>query len=714
MTNFSLKSALIVALVSASAHAQLAVPRLHSLFPTGAKQGATLDVEIQGDDLDDLTRLYFTHPALKAEKLPDEKDKPANRFRITVPGDVPVGYYDVRVVGRHGISNPRTFVVGDLDEVNEVEPNNTRDKANRVGLEHVINGRVSGGEDVDWFVFAAKKGQRVVVECFGTRIDSKLDGFMSLVDAAGKELAVSQDEPIRSDKRDPMIDAVIPADGDYSVRLTDFMYEASANHFYRLAITTRPYIDFIEPRAIAPGAEAPITFYGRNLPGGQPTDLVVNGHALEKVTQNVKAPDGDPADILRIDDAVRPPATRSDGFGVRFQNSNPLLMQFSRVTELVESGPHNTPQTAMRLTPPCGVTARFDKGDSDYYVISAKKDEKFSIDVYAERINSPADPELELYNPKGEVKSSVSDNGENIGQIRFTSHTRDFEHYFNADDPGDYVLRVEHLFRQVQGGPQFSYRLVVQRDKQPDFRIVCAPPHDNHLDAHCVRQGGRERIDVLVWRNGGLNEPITVEAKNLPPGVTAEPIVVGPNVKWGTLVLTAAADAPIGEADIEVVGTAKIGEQTPVRKARGGSMTWDTNNTSAMARMNRSLPIAVRPGAPFELTAAPSRFTVTQGEPIEFGVQVRRAAEMTNAIQLNGAGYEKPQNLNFSNVDLAPTQTDGKIKIETAQLQPGTYSIIVNGDGQFPVKDKNGKEQNRRCVYPSNPITITINAAPKK
>ena len=87
---------------------------------------------------------------------------------------------------------------------------------------------------------------------------------------------------------------------------------------------------------------------------------------------------------------------------------------------------------------------------------------------------------------------------------------------------------------------------------------------------------------------------------------------------------------------------------------------------------------------------------------------------MSNAIQLNGAGYEKPQNLNFSNVDLAPTQTDGKIKIETAQLQPGTYSIIVNGDGQVPVKDKNGKEQNRRCVYPSNPITITINPAPKK
>ena len=37
-----------------------------------------------------------------------------NKFKVTVAADVPPGNYDVRAVGKDGVSNPRTFVVGDL------------------------------------------------------------------------------------------------------------------------------------------------------------------------------------------------------------------------------------------------------------------------------------------------------------------------------------------------------------------------------------------------------------------------------------------------------------------------------------------------------------------------------------------------------------------------------------------------------------------------
>jgi len=78
----------------------------------------------------------------------------------------------------------------------------------------------------------------------------------------------------------------------------------------------------------------------------------------------------------------------------------------------------------------------------------------------------------------------------------------------------------------------------------PDFRLVCTPTHDIHIDTHAVYQGGRQRLDILAWRMNGFDAPIAVEARNLPPGVTAEPIVIGPGMKWGTLVVTAAPDAP--------------------------------------------------------------------------------------------------------------------------------------------------------------------------
>jgi hypothetical protein len=59
-------------------------------------------------------------------------------------------------------------------------------------------------------------------------------------------------------------------------------------------------------------------------------------------------------------------------------------------------------------------------------------------------------------------------------------------------------------------------------------------------------------------------------ARNLPPGVSAEPIVMGPGVKWGTLVVTAAPDAPIGEGEFEVVGTSLRGEEKLAPKDASG------------------------------------------------------------------------------------------------------------------------------------------------
>ncbi len=97
-----------------------------------------------------------------------------------------MGFHDVRFVGEHGISNPRTFVVSDWNETVEGEPNNDRDHAGRVVLESIVNGKIAPGEDVDWFRISAKKGQRLLVECWAWRIDSKLDGYLWLYNAEGQ------------------------------------------------------------------------------------------------------------------------------------------------------------------------------------------------------------------------------------------------------------------------------------------------------------------------------------------------------------------------------------------------------------------------------------------------------------------------------------------------------------------------------------------------
>ncbi|MEI6233526.1 MAG: PPC domain-containing protein [Planctomycetota bacterium] len=713
---------------SHSADAQLPVPHLHGVFPCGIKQGATVELEFVGDNLDVPKSLYFSHKGITSVFIPDIKAAPKTKdtpevkavpakFKITAKPDVPPGDYDVRFVGKLGISNPRTFSVSDVAEINEIEPNNERKDATRVELNTTINGRINASEDVDWYVFSAKQGQRVIIECQAWRIDSKMDGVMWLYNSAGKQMAASQDEDFSSEKRDPMFDFDVPADGDYSVKITDFTYNGGTGYFYRLKISTLPYIDYIMPSAAAPGTTAAITFYGRNLPGGEKTDLTIHGRPLQKVTQQITVPnDPDMATGLHYGALVRPWATVLSGMELRVKSpegiSNPKLLSFSTLPQIAEIKPNSSKEKAQRLDIPCAVNGQFFKGDACFFAFKAKKGEKYQITVYSTRIGSPADPDLEVLNEKGDAAGAGQDNGDNIGQLRFSTQNIDINYIHTVAVDGDITLRLEHLYRQNQGGPQYVYRMEIEKDPTPDFRLVCSPIHEIHLDAHEIYQGGRERLDILVFRMNGHNDPITVEAKDLPPGITSEPITIGKDVKWGTLIVTAAPDAPMGEADFEVVGKSTVKTKDKdgkdidtelIRKARGGAIVWDTVNTPALARMSRSLVMAVREKVPFMLTATPNEIKVKQGEPFTLTLTVKRRDDMPSPIQLTGAGFQLPPGMEIPLTTIEKDKTEGKLTVKTDKMKDGVWSFNVGGDAQVPAEKKN-----IRVVYPSNIIKITV------
>ena len=79
--------------------------------------------------------------ALQLQPAPAVTKKGRNRpvpvvtkFKVTVPANVVPGIYDVRLFNKWGVSNPRAFVVGDLADVLEKEPNNDVKEAQRVEL----------------------------------------------------------------------------------------------------------------------------------------------------------------------------------------------------------------------------------------------------------------------------------------------------------------------------------------------------------------------------------------------------------------------------------------------------------------------------------------------------------------------------------------------------------------------------------------------------
>jgi hypothetical protein len=189
--------------------------------------------------------------------------------------------------------------------------------------------------------------------------------------------------------------------------------------------------------------------------------------------------------------------------------------------------------------------------------------------------------------------------------------------------------------------------------------------------------------------------------------VTAEPFVIGPGMKWGTLVVNAAPDAAIGEAAIKIVGTCQVGAEKLVREARGGTIVWDTVNTPAICRVTKSIMLAVRETTPFTVTASTTDTNIKAGEPIKVKVTAARRADMPSAILLTGTGFDLPPGLTIPTTTINPGQTEAMLSVTTTdKTKEGTYSFIINAESQVPT----GGDKKIRVIYPSNPIKITVAA----
>lgn len=154
-----------LATAATSLRAQLPCARLDAVFPAGAAPGSTTDVTIHGADLDDVEAVVFSHPGItavpkKADPGPFD-DGPRmlpDTFVVTVAPGVPPGHHTVRCRGRYGLSSSRVFVVDPAPHAVEAEPNDTAAQASELVVPGVVDGRFTGGGDVDCFRLAGTRG----------------------------------------------------------------------------------------------------------------------------------------------------------------------------------------------------------------------------------------------------------------------------------------------------------------------------------------------------------------------------------------------------------------------------------------------------------------------------------------------------------------------------------------------------------------------------
>lgn len=200
-----------------------AEPFVQRFFPLGGRRGHPLELQLFGHGV------------------------PASQ-RLAIPKDAPVDYaWTPRAAA--GKANP---ILLDTDEFPEfIAP---ADVAKIVSPPAMLNGKIGQPGQIDEWTWQGKKGQTWEFALRAARLGSKLDGVVTVTDAAGKKLMSAEAGP-----GDPRVSFQVPADGEYRVRIQDrFVSRGGADFAYRLRIAAPPPPDFLltmaaDPRNANPG-----------------------------------------------------------------------------------------------------------------------------------------------------------------------------------------------------------------------------------------------------------------------------------------------------------------------------------------------------------------------------------------------------------------------------------------------------------------------------
>lgn len=561
-----------VLIYSNSLFAQLPQTRLYSVSPAGGQIGQELEVKVlSGADLDEVSSLHFSHPKITARQKTTESNGQqipvANTFVVTIPVDVPVGVYEVRCGGLFGFSNPRRFAVDQAVAITEPADNNSAEKATLVELGQVVNGRLESGNDVDWFRFSATKGQRVVIDTWAERLDSRMNPVIALYDSSGRRRL---DWSRNSVGNDPVLVFDVPADGDYCLQLRDVVYSNGNDYFYRLHISTNPHLEFVWPPAGQAGTTRKFTLFGYNLPGGTPSELVLNDVRLEQLNVDVAIPGH--ADLFQLENRVRPAASGTDAFSYRFQangiTSNPVRVGISPYPTTAETEPNNQADQAQLVTDPISIGGQFGQpGDVDHYRFQAKAGEVYYIEVLAERLGTSADPYL-IVNQITQQKDGAEqvkrltaqdDVGTNLLANIFETNTDDPVFRLQVPADGTYEVVVRDRYWESRGSAALRYSVEI-RPESPDFRVVAVPtaPTAGATWPTGLRQGDQFALNLLAFRQDGYTGPIQVSAKELPAGLQCKDVIIGENETTAALVIQTANDAPVGLHSVQLISSAVI------------------------------------------------------------------------------------------------------------------------------------------------------------
>lgn len=647
-----------------------AIPKINSISHEFVQRGSLVEVTFRGENLAGVYKAFvkgdagvrFKTLAPPSATLAVEATgggiavvQPANpnelKLELDVATDAPLGSRQVRLATAEGISNPIDFTVSHLPEIKETGEPISLEAAQKISLPTAVTGRLRNPGETDFYRFAARKGQKIVLEILGQRFGQQIDSSLAVLDKNGAELARNED----SIGNDSVIIFDAPADDEFVASVRDFRLQGGGGYRYRLLIGELPFVSSSFP------------FGGRR---GEPTEIQLTGANLAGGEKFLVQPDSDTALGRR---ELRTVAA----LGL----SNPFPFEVSDLPHFNEAEPNTAIDQADVVQVPGVMNGRIQAArDWDAFEFRAQKDQRLIFEVAAAKFGSPLDALLTLTDASGNVLQRNDDSSSADARI---------DHTFGAE--GDYVLIVEDLLER--GGPNYGYRLSATR-LQPDFEVRVVS------DTVRLHRGGRAAVRCELTRQNGFGDTVKIVANGLPEGVRAEPLLLHPGQPdAGLLFITAEDAASLGAISLKLEASSVVAGKTVSHPVK----------TFAGDRAVAAAYVTVHEAAPFMIHAGQPMATVEQNQSVNLDAYLERRNGFAGEVKISLEGYSAGREPVTRSVDYQPltlkgTDTRGSIAVK-AKLDSEVGARFVAFKAEASINGKN-------IAQFSEPMPLAITQVP--
>jgi hypothetical protein len=616
-----------------------ATPSLGAIRPVGGQRGTEIEITLSGARLGDAQEIVYYQTGIATVSLKKVDDNSV-KAKIKIAADCALGLHDIRLRTASGLSEMRTFSVGALKELSEVEPNNDFKTPQAIPMNVTING-VADNEDVDYFVVTAKKGERITAEIEGLRLGiTEFDPYVAILNTKRFELGASDDAALMW--RDGFTSVIAPEDGKYIIQARESAYAGNGACLYRLHVGNFPRAKAVLPAGGKPGESLSVRWIG---------------DAAGDTTTTVKLPAALDRDFGLV---------RQDDKGI---SPYPNLFRLNSLGNVIEKEPNEDQAHATPFEAPMALNGVIEKaGDIDHFVFKAKKGQVFDIHCYARRIRSPLDPVMYLAKKGAGAMLGADD------AIGPDSYFR-----FQAPEDAEYLIwLVDHLGK---GGPDYFYRIEVT-PVAPNLVMTTNSeqiPLGTGIMSIAVPKGNRQAI-LIYGSRADFGGDLNVSIDKLPAGVTVSaPTIVSTQVVVPVL-FSAKPDAPLGGSLARVTGKAADPKlNIPSEFRQESILVLGQNNINVWSRTVDRLAVAVTEECPYTIEIVEPKVPLVRGGSMGLKVRAVRKAGFKAAIAVylpwnppgvgSAGGVAIPEGQNEA---VIPMNADGGAELRT-------WKIVVNG-----------------------------------